>query len=479
MKLAHSSSPSVSSVLRLVTLAAFGLIVAGSAAASADDRADAARASAVAKTVTITRDTFGVPHVHGPTDASCVFGFIYAQAEDYFWQVEDSYLRSLGRAAEVYGEKSLPDDLVNRALEIPRLSKEEYTNASPKTKEICQAMADGLNYYLAINPQVKPRLITHFEPWHPLAFRRFILYQSFIYGKSGLPASDILSAVQEIKDAKAGAVIFPAGLRAELTALEQDRTSMSEHVGSNMWAVRPEKSTSGKALMFINPHQPFFGPGQWYEGHVTSDEGWNLLGACFFGSPFPTLGYNGHIAWSHTVNNPDVVDLYSVAFDDKADPLKYRYGDGSRQATAWTDVVVVKDANGPVTRRFRFTKTHQGPIVAVRDGKPLAIRLAKIEDGAAIDQSYAMGRAGVSRNSRRPCGRAICRCSTPSSPTPAATSSTFTTAPCQDEPRSLTGQDRSTARTPRRNGRATLVLTNCRNSRILSAASSRTAINHF
>jgi penicillin amidase len=160
-----------------------------------------------------------------------------------------------------------------------------------------------------------------------------------------------------------------------------------------MWAVRPDKSASGKALMFINPHQPFFGPGQWYEGHVVSGEGWNLLGACFFGSPFPTLGYNGEVAWSHTVNNPDIVDLYTITFDDKTDPLRYRYGDGSRHATAWIEDVVVKDAKGPVRRRFRFTKTHQGPLVAVRNGKPLAIRLAKLEEGGAIDQAYAMGRA--------------------------------------------------------------------------------------
>ena len=169
-----------------------------------------------------------MPHVYGPTDASCVFGFIYAQAEDYFWQIEDSYLRSLGRAAEVYGDKSLPDDLVNRALEITRLSQEEYQSASPKTKEICQAVADGLNYYLAVNPQVKPRLITHFEPWHPLAFRRFILYQSFIYGKSGLHASDILSAVQEIHDNKVGAVAFPADLRGA----GGDGTGPAKHVGA-------------------------------------------------------------------------------------------------------------------------------------------------------------------------------------------------------------------------------------------------------
>jgi penicillin amidase len=391
----YSTSLSLSS-FALIALAGFGFILTGQAPARADVPAatgDAARAANLAKTVTIVRDTYGVPHVYGPTDASCVFGFIYAQAEDYFWQIEDSYLRSLGRAAEVYGEKSLPDDLVNRALGITRLSQEELKSASPRTREICQALADGLNYYVAVNTQAKPRLMTHFEPWHPLAFRRFILYQSFIYGKSGLQASDILSAVQEVRDGTVGAVAFPPDLLAELVAVERDQQGVSEHVGSNMWAVRPDKSASGNALLFINPHQPFFGPGQWYEGQVESGEGWNLLGACFFGSPFPTLGYNGHIAWSHTVNNPDIVDLYTIAFHDKSDPLKYRYGDGSRRATAWTDDVLVKDSKGIARRRFRFTRTHQGPVVAVRDGKPLAIRLSRLEDGGGMDQGYAMGRA--------------------------------------------------------------------------------------
>jgi acyl-homoserine-lactone acylase len=400
-------SPRSFSIFKLVLVAGIGLTSSGRIAA--DDRGvggAAARTSALAKTVTIHRDTFGVPHVYGPTDASCVFGFIYAQAEDYFWQIEDSYIRSLGRAAEVYGEKSLPDDLVNHALEITRLSKDEYKNASPKTKELCQALADGLNYYLEVNPQVTPRLITHFEPWHPLAFRRYILYQAFIYGKSGLKSTDILGAVGEVKGNKSAAVEFPTELRAQLAALEQDRQSMSEHVGSNMWAIRPEKSSSGHALMFINPHQPFFGPGQWYEGHVISGEGWNLLGACFFGSPFPSIGFNGHVAWSHTVNNPDIVDLYTVHFDDKNDPLKYRYGAGTKQAVAWTEDIGVKGANGRAQRRFRFTKTHQGPVVAVHDGKPLAIRLAKLEDGGAIEQSYAMGRAknvAEFKDAMRPC----------------------------------------------------------------------------
>src|SRR5450759_1043987 len=95
-------------------------------AARAEDPAQLARS------VTIYRDTYGVPHVFGATDASCVFGYVYAQAEDNFWQIEDSYIRALGRASEVYGEKTLTDDEQVRALEIPRLSKAEYERTSPR-----------------------------------------------------------------------------------------------------------------------------------------------------------------------------------------------------------------------------------------------------------------------------------------------------------------------------------------------------------
>ena len=77
-----------------------------------------------------------------------------------------------------------------------------------------------------------------------------------------------------------------------------------------MWAIRPSKSATGHAMLFINPHQPFFGPGQWYEGHVHSDSGWDMSGASFFGSAFPTIGHNQHLGWSHTVNKPDVFDVW-------------------------------------------------------------------------------------------------------------------------------------------------------------------------
>src|SRR5678815_5435138 len=92
--------------------------------------------SQLARTVTIYRDTYGVPHVFGRTDASTVYGFAYAQAEDNFWRIEDNYLAAIGRSAEVDGEKRLERDRRNRALEIPRLAREEYRRLDAHTRSL-------------------------------------------------------------------------------------------------------------------------------------------------------------------------------------------------------------------------------------------------------------------------------------------------------------------------------------------------------
>jgi acyl-homoserine-lactone acylase len=343
-------------MIRRRALSAFALLFSAPIWLCAADSAQTARS------ITIYRDNYGVPHIFGPTDASCVFGTIYAEAEDNFWQIEDSYLRALGRASEVYGARMVEDDELVRALEIPRLAQQEYERSSPRMKELLQAAADGLNYFLQRNPRVKPRLITKFEPWHGLAFNRYALYYQFIFRQTGLKPEEI-------------------------------QTAAAETQGSNMWAVSKAKSASAHAMLFINPHQPFFGTGQWYEAHVHSDEGWNMSGASFFGSPFPTIGHNAFLGWSHTVNNPDIADVWEETFDKPGDALAYRYGDGYRRATEWSESIRIKTDTGSTERKFTFRKTHHGPIVAMRNGKALSVKMARFEEGGQVDEWYAMSKS--------------------------------------------------------------------------------------
>ena len=297
-----------------------------------------------------------------------MFGFAYAQAEDNFWRIEDNYIRSLGRRAEVDGEDGLGSDRRNHALEIPRLAREEYARMPRPMRALLDAFAAGLNAYVADHPDLRPRLLTRFEPWYPLAFIRYNYYQSGFFWGAGFRPADLQVAVD---DALLG----------------------SKHLGSNGWVIGPSKSATGHAMLFINPHLAFFGPGQVYEGHVKSGEGWNFTGYTRLGFPFPYVGHNESLGWVSTDNAADQADLYLETFDDPARPLAYRYGSGYRQATAWTDTILVKTGAGIERRPFTFRKTHHGPILGVRDGKPVALRMAKLEGDGWLGEWYAMTRA--------------------------------------------------------------------------------------
>ena len=321
----------------------------------------------MAREVTIYRDVYGVPHVFGKTDVSTVFGFAYAQAEDNFWRIEDNYLAAIGRSAEVDGERRLERDRRNRALEIPRLAREEHRRLDPHTRSLCDAFAAGLNYYLKRHPETKPRLLTKIEPWYALAFIRYNYYQN------GFSRDPALSEV-------------------EFQTAEVDR-GHKENQGSNGWVINPSKSATGNAMLFINPHLPFFGSGQVYEGHVHSDQGWNFTGYTRFGFPFPYVGHNESGGWVSTDNAADLTDVYAETFDDPSRPLAYRYGNGYRIATEHTEEILVKTANGMETRKFTMARTHHGPIIGTRDGKKLAIRMAKFEDDGWLREWYLMTRA--------------------------------------------------------------------------------------
>lgn len=321
----------------------------------------------LAQTVTIYRDTYGVPHVFGRTDASTVFGFAYAQAEDNFWRVEENFISALGRSAEVYGPRTLDADRLNHALEIPRLAQAEYGRLDPHMRELCDAFAAGFNYYLERHPELKLRLLTKIEPWYPLAFIRYNYYQNGFAGDRNLRRVPLQTA-----------------------ELEND---LKKNTGSNGWVVGPSKSATGYALLFINPHLPFFGTGQVYEAHVHSDEGWNFTGYTRFGFPLPYVGHNENGGWVSTDNAADLTDVYVETFDDPNRPLAYKYGNSHRMATERVEEIRVKTPTGFEIRKFTMRNTHHGPIVAEQDGKPLALRMAKFESDGWLREWYDMTKA--------------------------------------------------------------------------------------
>lgn len=343
-------------------LSAVGLI--GRCAAK-DNPAPTVDAEQLAASVTIYRDPFGTPHIDGPTDESVIFGFAYCQCEDYFWQLEDSYAMGLGRYAELYGQKELQKDMLNRAFEVPQRSREDFDKLDDETKSMCQAFTAGVNYYLKHHPETKPRLLERFEPWYMLAFIRGVMLQMG-FGHTGVSGGELPKEYAEIKAA----------------------------TGSNQWAIGPSRTKSGKAMLWVNPHQPYYGFGQFYEGHLRSGEGWNFTGATFFGSPVPTLGHNEHLGWAFTVNEPHTSNAWIVKFDDPANPLNYRYGDGHRQAVQWKDKIKIKKGSRQEEQEFTFRKTHYGPIVKRQSEQEyITVGVGKFYDAVFFRQNLQMVRA--------------------------------------------------------------------------------------
>ena len=322
-----------------------------------------AQTNRMAQDVTIYRDHYGTPHVFGKTDASTAFGFAYAQAEDNFAQMEENFIFALGRGSEVFGETMFEEDRFNRILEVERRARDDYEHGPAKVHELCQAFADGVNYFLARHSEVKPRLLTKIEPWYPLAFIRYNYYQQ---GMARDPKLQV---------------------RSESSALE---VATHDHNGSNGWVIAPSRSASGHAMLLINPHLPFFGFGQIYEGHLHSDEGWEFTGYARFGFPLPYIGHNAGVGWMSTDNYPDMVDGYVEQFDDPQHPAAYRYGKEHRTAVERTEVIKVKTAGGMESRTVHFFVTHHGPVVKTKDSRNIAVRLAKYESHGWVDEWYQM-----------------------------------------------------------------------------------------
>jgi acyl-homoserine lactone acylase PvdQ len=322
-----------------------------------------------ARNVTITRDNWGIAHVHGKTDADAVFGMIYAQAEDDFNRVETNFINSQGRLAEAEGESAIWQDLRMKLFIDPVKMKADYESSPVWLKTLMDAWADGLNFYLTTHPQVKPRVITHFEPWMALTFS-----EGSIGGDIETINLDRLRAFYDNKP--------PAVARI-------DDGIEPEPSGSNGIAVAPSNTKNHHSLLLINPHTSFYFRS---ELQVTSGEGLNAYGASTWGQFFIYQGFNEHCGWMHTSSAVDAIDEYLETITRKGDTYFYKYGSEERPLRTEKITVLYKTDSGMSQRTVMVYRTHHGPIVRAQDGKWVSVALMN-DPVKALTQSFTRTKA--------------------------------------------------------------------------------------
>ena len=350
--------------------------------------ADMTRWQAQAQRITITRDDWGIPHVRGKTDADAVFGAIYAQAEDDFNRVEANFITSLGRTAETEGESAIYRDLRMKLFIDPDSLKKMYAASPAWLKTLMVAWADGLNFYLAKHPTVKPHVITKFEPWMALSFSEGSIgndidqvnvtqLQAF-YGNGPVKLSSLTPGSPNERAARAADVT-----RALEDAIEKEPS------GSNGMAVSPKNTKAGRALLLINPHTSFFFR---EELQMTSDEGLNAYGASTWGQFFIYQGFNSKAGWMHTTSAADRGDEFLETVTKSGNKYMYTVGGVPKALISKTITVPYTTASGMAEKKFVVYYTHFGPIVRSTSGRWVAIRIMQ-EPLKALMQSYSRTKA--------------------------------------------------------------------------------------
>ncbi len=324
-------------------LAPSSLVLAALIAIGAPTAAPAAE-PAEAHDVRIRRDTWGVPHVLGRTDADAAYGLGFAQSEDDFATLQESVLASRGKLATLTGPAGVPSDAFFQFLDVQKTVDAGYERDIPAdTRRVVEAYAAGANLWAARHPdKVAPGVL-------PITGRDLaaftVLRGPSFYGLDGVFA--------DVAAGKAPYTRIDTGLEAK---------------GSNAVAVAPSRSADRHTRLLFNSHQPWTGPLTWYEVVVESGEGWHVAGAVFPGAPFLLGGHNAHLGWGATVNHPKLADVYRLTINPQ-NPDQYRLDGRWRDFDKRTAAIQVKGADGAMTTVTReILRSEHGPVLRTANG---------------------------------------------------------------------------------------------------------------
>lgn len=317
--------------------------------------------------IEIVRDSFGVPHIYGKTDAEVAYGLAWAHSEDDFNTIQIGYLAGNNLLAKYLGNSGLGADFLAQFIGSKELFSTLYENdISKEYKAIIEGYALGINRYAETH--ANEVLLPELFPITPEKMIRYAQLQLFISSKGD-------QWVQRIVN----------------NQLHFSFADDEVQKGSNTIAFNSRITKDGATYLAINTHQPLDGPVSWYEAHLCSEEGTNILGALFAGSPNILIGVNNHLGWAHTVNQPDKTDVFALEMHSK-DKLKYRVDNQYLNLTPKKASLILKILGLSIPIKKKYYESIYGPTLKNKSGY-YALRTPALFEIRALEQWWRMNKA--------------------------------------------------------------------------------------
>lgn len=243
--------------------------------------------------IDIVRDDYGVPHIFAKTDAEVAYGLEWATAEDDVENAQFMLAAMRGVLGKRQGIDGAKIDFAVQFLGVVDYVNEHYEKSIPEDlKRVLEGAAAGANAYYTAHPELlwDKKLL----PVKPQDFvTGYMLAMALMGGVQG--------TVEKMVDGR----------------IQNDVPKAEDGIGSNAYAFNSKKTVDGNTYLAVNAHQPIEGLLSWYEAHVCSEEGWNMIGGLFHGSPTIFLGSNENLGWGHTTGNLDELDVYKLKMHPK------------------------------------------------------------------------------------------------------------------------------------------------------------------
>jgi acyl-homoserine-lactone acylase len=314
------------------------------------------------KDIRIARDSFGVPHIFGKTDADVAYGLAWAHAEDDFYDIQSSFLAGKGMLGQSIGRKGAEADYVVALLRCRDIVKDKINTLSPEFLKQVNAYIQGMNDYARAHP-------------------------GEVRVKKSFPAT-----VEDYLTTVVFSLCMISGLEQALPQIFKGNLPLIpgfEPTGSNAFAIHPNKTATGEAFLAINSHQPLEGPVGWYEAHLSSEEGTNILGALFPGALTILAGVNESLGWAHTVNNMDKIDVYQLKINP-ANKNEYEYDGKWIKLESRKVQLKVKGIPVHVGKNALWSK--YGPTIRNEKGT-FSLRFTANMDIRGMEQWWRMGKS--------------------------------------------------------------------------------------